>query len=154
VVSRHLQIRRCQSAGLARPISLQAVWTADTGTIPPGKAIFIMDLNTQLSYWPCYSGNHLQEGLAYIDWLWQTKGEAKNSRKNFFHRPGINMPMTTDLEGKQIGGWHQYTHSATTATWLSHHFYLHWRYSMDRDFLKNRALSLFERYCCFSRSDY
>jgi alpha-L-fucosidase 2 len=43
--------------------------------------------------------------------------------------------MTADLEQNQIGGWHQYTHSATTAAWLGHHFYLQWRYSMDRQFL-------------------
>lgn len=121
------------------PISLQAVWTADTGTIPPWKGDFHHDLNTQLSYWPCYSGNHLTEGLAYIDWLWQTKGEAAGFARNFFNLPGINVPMTTDLEGKQIGGWHQYTHSATTTAWLSQHFYWHWRYTMDRDFLQNRA---------------
>ena len=47
--------------------------------------------------------------------------------------------MTADLNGNQIGGWHQYTHSATTAAWLAHHFYLHWRYSMDREFLRDRA---------------
>ena len=121
------------------PISLQAVWTADTGTIPPWKGDFHHDLNTQLSYWPCYSANHLREGLAYLDWLWQVKPEAKKFAQKFFDKPGLNVPMTTDLEGKQIGGWHQYTHSATTAAWLSHHFYLHWRYSMDRDFLQHRA---------------
>ena len=47
--------------------------------------------------------------------------------------------MTADLEQNQIGGWHQYTHSATTAAWLAHHFWLHWRYSMDRQFLEERA---------------
>jgi alpha-L-fucosidase 2 len=47
--------------------------------------------------------------------------------------------MTADFKQNQIGGWHQYTHSATTAGWLAHHFYLHWRYSMDRDFLEQKA---------------
>ena len=27
----------------------------------------------------------------------------------------------------------------TTAAWLAHHFYLHWRYTMDREFLRQRA---------------
>ena len=53
--------------------------------------------------------------------------------------PGLNVPMTADLNGAQIGGWRQYTHSATTAAWLAHHFYLHWRYSVDRQFLEERA---------------
>jgi alpha-L-fucosidase 2 len=123
----------------APPITLQAVWTADEGKIPPWRGDYHHDLNTQLSYWPCYSGNHLQEGLGYLDWLWETLPEARLYTQKFFGKPGVNVPMTADINGKQIGGWHQYTHSATTSAWLAHHFYLHWRYSMDRDFLKNRA---------------
>ena len=41
------------------PISLQAVWTADNGLLPPWKGDYHHDLNTQLSYWPAYTGNHL-----------------------------------------------------------------------------------------------
>ena len=38
-----------------------------------------------------------------------------------------------------MGGWIQYSMGQTVASWLSHHFYMHWRYSMDHDFLKGRA---------------
>ncbi len=123
----------------APPITLQAVWTADEGKIPPWKGDYHHDLNTELSYWPCYSGNHLDEGLSYLDWLWATLPQAKRYTQVFFNKPGFCVPMTADIEGKQIGGWHQYTHSATVAAWLAHHFYLHWRYSMDRVFLQERA---------------
>ena len=34
------------------PISLQSVWTADNGQLPPWKGDYHHDLNTQLSYWP------------------------------------------------------------------------------------------------------
>ena len=49
----------------APPISLQAVWTADHGKLPPWKGDFHHDLNTQLSYWPSYAGNYLglEEGF-------------------------------------------------------------------------------------------
>ena len=40
----------------APPICLQAVWTADNGQTPPWRGDFHNDLNTQLSYWPGYSG--------------------------------------------------------------------------------------------------
>lgn len=123
----------------APPITLQAVWTADEGKIPPWKGDYHHDLNTELSYWPCYSGNHLEEGLGFLDWLWATLPEARKYTQHFFGKPGICVPMTADIEGKQIGGWHQYTHSATIAAWLSQHFYWHWRFSMDRDFLRERA---------------
>ncbi len=123
----------------APPITLQAVWTADDGGLPPWKGDYHHDLNTELSYWPCYSGNHLEEGLGYLDWLWKTRDTAFGWTRRFYGLSGLNVPMTADLNGNQIGGWVQYTHSATTAAWLAHHFYLHWRYSGDRRFLEERA---------------
>ena len=123
------------------PISLQGPWTADNMKIPPWKGDYHHDLNTELCYWPAYSGNHLDEEFGFVNWLWKTKQNAQTWTKRFFDMRGLNVPMTADLNQEQIGGWHQYTHSATTAAWLAHHFYLHWRYSMDRDFLTNRAYS-------------
>jgi alpha-L-fucosidase 2 len=121
------------------PISLQGPWTADNMKIPPWKGDYHHDLNTELSYWPAYSGNHLDGALGYVDWLWETRENARAWTRRFFGLPGLNVPMTADLNQEQIGGWHQYTHSSTTAAWLAHHFYLQWRYSMDRKFLSSRA---------------
>jgi alpha-L-fucosidase 2 len=121
------------------PITLQGPWTADDMKIPPWKGDYHHDLNTQLSYWPAYSGNRLEGAFGYVRWLWATKENARAWTKRFFDLPGLNVPMTADLEQNQIGGWHQYTHSATTAAWLAHHFYLQWRYSMDRQFLAERV---------------
>ncbi|MBN1508118.1 MAG: glycoside hydrolase N-terminal domain-containing protein [Sedimentisphaerales bacterium] len=121
------------------PITLQGPWTADDMKIPPWKGDYHHDLNTQLSYWPAYSGNQLEGASGYVTWLWRTRETARQWTKRFFDLPGLNVPMTADLEQNQIGGWHQYTHSATTAAWLAHHFYLQWRYSMDRQFLRERV---------------
>jgi len=121
------------------PITLQGVWTADDGKLPPWRGDYHHDLNTELSYWPCYSGNRLEEGQCFVDWLWDTRGNCKKWTREFFGMPGLNVPMTADINNNQIGGWRQYTHSATTAAWLAHHFYLHWKYSNDREFLRTRA---------------
>ena len=123
----------------APPISLQAIWTADNGGLPPWKGDYHHDLNTELSYWPCYSANRLVQGMTFLDWLWETRSAGFDWTHRFFKLPGLNVPMTTDLKGRQIGGWRQYTHSATTAAWLAHHFYLHWKYSQDRVFLEQQA---------------
>ncbi len=126
------------------PITLQGPWTADDMKIPPWKGDYHHDLNTQLSYWPAYSANQLDGASGYVEWLWQTKETAREWTKRFFDLPGLNVPMTADLEQNQIGGWHQYTHSATTGAWLAHHFYLQWRYGMDRAFLKWRVWPWFK----------
>nr|WP_233164048.1 glycoside hydrolase family 95 protein [Snuella sedimenti] len=123
----------------APPISLQAVWTADNGTIPPWKGDYHHDLNTQLSYWPAYSGNHLDLEEGFLNWLWRYRGTFKKFTRDFFETNGMNVPGTTSLDGIGMGGWSQYAYTPTASAWLSHHFYLHWRYSMDREFLKERA---------------
>jgi alpha-L-fucosidase 2 len=147
----YLEMYKFGSAARANtpPITLQGPWTADNMKIPPWKGDYHHDLNTQLSYWPAYSGNQLDGASGYVTWLWQTRGAAREWTKRFFDLPGLNVPMTADLEQNQIGGWHQYTHSATTAAWLAHHFYLQWRYSVDRQFLRERAWPWFKEVSTF-----
>ena len=52
----------CVARNNTPPISLQAIWTADNGNLPPWKGDIHNDLNTELSYWPFYTGNHLKRG--------------------------------------------------------------------------------------------
>lgn len=121
------------------PISLQAVWTADNGKLPPWKGDYHHDLNTQLSYWPAYTGNHLTEGMGYLNTLWNQRDVYKRYTRQYFETEGINIPGVCTLTGEPMGGWIQYGMSQTVSAWLSQHFYLHWKYSADRDFLKERA---------------
>lgn len=121
------------------PISLQAVWTADNGKLPPWKGDFHHDLNTQLSYWPAYSGNHLTEEMGFINWLWKYRETFKKYTSEYYEAEGLNVPGVTTLSGEPMGGWIQYSFGPTVSAWLGHHFYLHWRYSMDKEFLKEKA---------------
>ncbi|MCC5930757.1 MAG: glycoside hydrolase N-terminal domain-containing protein [Cyclobacteriaceae bacterium] len=123
----------------APPISLQAVWTADHGKLPPWKGDFHHDLNTQLSYWPSYAGNYLDLEEGFINWLWKYRQTFKKFTYDFYETEGLNVPGVTTLEGEPMGGWIQYSMGPTVSAWLGHHFYLHWRYSMDRKFLEEKA---------------
>lgn len=121
------------------PISLQSVWTADNGNLPPWKGDYHHDLNTQLSYWPFYTGNYLKEGYGYLNTLWNQREVNKTYTKQYFGTDGLNVPGVCTLLGQPMGGWCQYALGPTVSAWLSQHFYLHWKYSQDRDFLENRA---------------
>ncbi|TKG89415.1 hypothetical protein EYV94_25680 [Puteibacter caeruleilacunae] len=123
----------------APPISLQAVWTADHGKLPPWKGDFHHDLNTQLSYWPSYAGNYLELEEGYLNWLWKYRSTFKRYTKEYFGVNGMNVPGVCTLDGEPMGGWIQYSFGQTVSAWLGHHFYLHWRFSMDRKFLEEKA---------------
>ncbi|HEY6976037.1 MAG TPA: DUF5703 domain-containing protein, partial [Chitinophagaceae bacterium] len=129
----------CVARKGAPAITLQAVWTADNGNVPPWKGDFHNDLNTQLSYWPAYTGNHLEESAIYTDWLWKIKQRNQQYTKQYFQVEGLNVPGVVTLDGEPMGGWIQYSLSPTIGVWCAQHFYWQWKYSMDDMFLKNKA---------------
>ncbi|MEO5945003.1 MAG: glycoside hydrolase family 95-like protein [Ferruginibacter sp.] len=134
----------CVARNNTPPISLQAIWTADNGNLPPWKGDIHNDLNTELSYWPLYTANHLEEAASFTNWLWKVKDQNKKWTKNYFGIDGLNVPGVTTISGKEMGGWIQYSMSLTTAAWLSHHFYQQWKYSMDKKFLLEKCKPYFD----------
>jgi len=134
----------CVARSNTPPISLQAIWTADNGNLPPWKGDFHHDLNTQLSYWPGYTGNHLDLTASYTNWLWKVKVENMRWTKKYFGINGLNVPGVTTISGRPMGGWIQYSMSPTTVAWIAQHFYWQWKYSLDNKFLNNRCIPYFD----------
>lgn len=134
------------------PISLQAVWTADNGKLPPWKGDYHHDLNTELSYWPAYTGNRLSEGMGFLNTLWNQRDTYREYTQNYFQVEGLNVPGVCTLQGVPMGGWIQYSMSPTVGAWLSHHFYLHWKYSGDKEFLETRAYPFLSEVATFLKN--
>lgn len=135
----------------APPISLQAVWTADNGLLPPWKGDLHHDLNTQLSYWPGYVANHLDLTSGFTNWLWNVKTENQRWTKQYFGTDGLNVPGVCTISGKPMGGWIQYAMGPTTAAWLAQHFYWQWKYTNDQKFLKERCKPYFDEVAKYLR---
>ena len=129
----------CVARANAPMISLQAVWTADNGRLPPWKGDFHHDLNTQMSYWPAYTSNHLDLAQGYLNHLERNVAAHRRFTRRYFGTAGLNVPGVETLEGEPMGGWIQYACSPTTSAWLARHFYQQWSYSQDRRFLKKHA---------------
>lgn len=134
----------CVARSNTPPISLQGIWTADNGNLPSWKGDLHHDLNTELSYWPGYTGNHLDLTASYTNWLWKVKPENERWTKQYFGVAGLNVPGVTTISGKPMGGWIQYSMSPTTAAWLAQHFYWQWKYGMDDQFLKEKCRPYFD----------
>lgn len=127
----------------APPISLQSVWTADYNSLPPWKGDFHHDLNTQLSYWPTYSSNHIDLAEGFTNWLWQYRDTFKWYTRSYFETDGLNVPGVSTITGQPMGGWIQYAFGPTVSAWLAQNFYLQWVYSGDSVFLKEKAYPWF-----------
>lgn len=123
----------------APPICLQGPWTCDEGWLPPWKGDYHHNLNTQFCYYQAFAANHLEAVRGFLDWLWEIKPTCEAWTRKFYDLPGLNMSAVMGLDGQCMGGWHQYSHSPTSAGWIAHFFTLYVKYSGDRAFLRDRA---------------
>ena len=123
----------------APPMPLQGVWTADQGTLPPWKGDYHHDLNTQFTYYAYQAAGRFDQGACFLDFMWNHLPAHRKFARKFFAAPGAAVPGVMTLDGKAMGGWGQYSLSPTMGAWVGHLFYLHWRYTMDDKFLRQRA---------------
>jgi alpha-L-fucosidase 2 len=121
------------------PLALQGLWTADNGLLPCWKGDYHNDLNLQMTYWAYMTANHLEQGQAIVDFLWSLMPNAREYAQNFLGTDGACFPGVMSLTAQPLGGWPPYAYSVTNSVWLAQHFYWHWRYSMDEDFLHDKA---------------
>lgn len=129
----------CCSRKGCYPMPLQGVWTADNGALPPWKGDYHHDLNTQLSYYSYLKANHLEEGETFTDYLWSMRDGARDFARRYYGARGICLPAVMAIDGTPLGGWGMYSLSPANQLWLCQAFERHYRFSGDRDFLKERA---------------
>ncbi len=123
----------------APPMPLQGVWTRDDGNLPPWKGDFHNDLNTQMTYLAVHAAGLHEAGQSFLDYQWQLLPNYQKFARDFYGVQGAVVPGVATLNGSALGGWSQYSLSPTQGMWVGHSFYMHWRYSRDRKFLRERA---------------
>lgn len=123
----------------APPMPLQGVWTADNGALPPWKGDYHNDLNTQMTYMAYQGSGRFDEGSSYLNFLWDRRDYFRAFAKDFYGTKGLACPGVMSYSGQPLGGWGQYSMSPSMSAWSAHLFYLHWLYTADDDFLKEKA---------------
>ena len=135
---------KCCSKKGGYPMPLQGVWTADNDCLPPWKGDYHHDTNTELSYQSYLKANRVEEGEAFIEYLWKLKPTYERFAKEFFGVDGLLIPSCSTLDGKAMGGWAQYSLSPTMTVWAAQSFDEYYLYTGDERFLKNRAYPFFK----------
>ena len=120
------------------PISLQGIWTKD-GSMPPWAGDYHLDMNVQESYWPVYASNHLDAGQPLYERFFQNLPRYKKMCHDFFGFEGAHARCEQALDGSPIYGWYTANFFPGCGAWLAQHYWLHWLYSRDKKFLRERA---------------
>jgi len=121
------------------PIPLQGLWTADEGGLPPWKGDFHNDMNVQMTYWAYYASGHFDCGESLTDFLFRLAPVHRDFARAFFGVEGLMVPGVMGLNGQPLTGWVQYSLSPTMSVWLLQNLHWHWRYTMDKKWLKEEC---------------
>lgn len=123
------------------PITLQGLWTLDGG-MPPWQGDYHLDMNVQQTYWPIYTANRLDLGEPLYRVFSDCIPRWREQCQRFFGFDGIWSGCAIGPNGERIYGYTGVELWPGNAAWLAHHYWLHWRYSQDLEFLRTQALPM------------
>ncbi|MDD5708576.1 MAG: hypothetical protein PHR35_21870 [Kiritimatiellae bacterium] len=135
-----------KQAGLSTPgapaATLQGPWMEEY-QIPPWSNDYHFNINVQLVYGSCYATNR----LAHLEPLWAMIREwlptLRKYAEHFFQAPGaLMLPHAVDDRCQVIGAFWSGTIDHACTAWMAQMAWLHYRYSMDEQVLRELAWPL------------
>lgn len=138
---RYLLIAASRPGGT--PANLQGIWNQHYRA--PWRGNFTININTEMNYWPAEVCNMEETHQPLLQFI---KGLAKNGRKTakeYYGTRGWVAHHNTDLWGLStpvgdLGGddpmWANWQMGGN---WLCQHLWEHYRFTQDKDYLKNDA---------------
>jgi alpha-L-fucosidase 2 len=131
---RYLLISSSHPGGL--PANLQGIW--NELITPPWDSDYHMDLNLEFNYWPAEICDLSELHQPFFDWAEARVPDGRRMAKDLFGCRGIWFNVVGDSTG--LGNVDNLSYSwPGAAGWLSRHFWEHWEYTGDREFLARRA---------------
>ena len=133
---RYLLIASSRAGSL--PANLQGVWN-DKAT-PPWNADYHVNINLQMNYWPAEVANLPETALPLFDFVDHLVPPGKLAAQRYFGAGGWTMFLNTNAWG-YVGpiDWPTAFWQPEASAWLALHFYEHYLFSRDTEFLKQRA---------------
>lgn len=95
-------------------------------------SMWYWDVNIQAAFWPLYTTNHLEIAEVFHDGLLSYADEAERMAREFYGLDGI-------------AGDYPHALYYSIWPWCAQFLWDYYRYSMDREFLKEKAYPLFKR---------
>jgi len=136
--ARYLMIGSSRPGAL--PANLQGLWNQSNN--PPWRSDYHTDVNVQMNYWFVDQVNMPECFEPLAEWVHSIRAVRRDDTKKQFNRRGwINHPEN-GIFGGSTWKW-----SKGDAAWLAQNIYDHYRFTLDKDYLANRAYPLLKELC-------
>jgi alpha-L-fucosidase 2 len=138
----YFQYGRYLLMGSSRPgtmaANLQGIWNDQLA--PPWESKYTININTEMNYWPAEVCNLSELHEPLFDLIDNARKDGRRIAKELYGARGFVMHHNTDIwghavpiDGVRSGIW------PMGGAWLSLHFWDHYDYTRDREFLARRA---------------
>lgn len=124
------------------PANLQGKW--NDSLTPPWNCDYHFDINLQMNYWMAEPAGMPECANALIRYVRSFLESGREAAQSMYGCRGIVLPIQTDAWGvstPESFGWAAWIGAAA---WIARHLWEHYRYSGDRDYLKNQAYEFFK----------
>lgn len=129
---RYLEIS--SSRGVDLPSNLQGIW--NNSSEPAWNADIHSNVNVQMNYWPAEPTNLSEMHLPFLNYI-INMATNHDEWKSYAAAAGQNEGWTCYTENNIFGGVGSFMHNYVIANaWYCTHLWQHYRYTLDRDFLK------------------
>jgi alpha-L-fucosidase 2 len=120
------------------PANLQGVWNHSRK--PPWNADYHVNINLQMNYWPAYATNLAETALPLLDFIDSLVAPGERSARQIMGAPGWTVFLNTNIWGYTgLIDWPTAFWQPEAGAWLAQHYYEHYRYTGDEQFLRARA---------------
>ncbi|ALJ04507.1 hypothetical protein APS56_04845 [Pseudalgibacter alginicilyticus] len=128
--SRYLMIASSRKGTL--PPALQGIW--NDSLLPPWFGHYTSDINIEMNYWPAEVGNLSECHNVLLDFVFQHIDKAKKVAEISYGTRGMAFNSMSPWGPRATySKWNGFT------GWLAQHFWEHYAYTLDNEFLENKA---------------
>ncbi|MCA0235768.1 MAG: glycoside hydrolase family 95 protein [Bacteroidetes bacterium] len=133
---RYLLISSSRPGGL--PTNLQGIWADGLNT--PWDADFHININIQMNYWPSEICNLSEMHLPFLQFIDSLQADGHKTAREMYNKRGTVAHFTTDAwHFTETYGETQWAMWPMGMAWSVQHFWEHYLFSGDQEFLEKRA---------------
>lgn len=125
------------------PANLQGKWNNKLN--PEWASDYHFDINLQMNYWIAENGNLGECTDALFNYIELFYDSGKILAEKTYNCRGITFPLSSDCWGNATFESYRWDNWIGAAPWLAQHFYKHYKYTGDVEFLRERAYPFFRK---------
>lgn len=137
---RYLLISSSRAGGL--PANLQGKWNMSNE--PPWRCDYHTDINIQMNYWLADVANLSECFEPFADWIHSIREVRSAATRKAFKKRGWLMRGESGLFGGSTWNW-----IPGTSAWMLQNSFDHYRFTGDKDYLRQRAYPAMKEVCKF-----